>query len=281
MALFSERYNYTKPTDMIIRESFPTEIANGVCTCLDKLNDVLEQNPYIGLSYTEIEQFLWISFLNKRLYDFYGSSQVVATKYMLNCSVEWFKKLDMLEYIIKYLFEEAKTKNRMLKIVELFVKDINYFFSRLHYAYKVVGSEIVEITSEIEVETIEKSLEQAEDNIREHLACALKLYAKKPKGDYRNSIKESISAVEAYCREKTGENTLGAALNKMEAKGLVLPKILKVAFDKLYAYTNQPNTGIRHALMGEEDGYAPNQEEALFMLVSCCSFLNYLKKKEK
>lgn len=55
--------------------------------------------------------------------------------------------------------------------------------------------------------------------------------------------------------------------------------MLKVAFDKLYAYTNQPDTGIRHALMDDEGKYTPSNEEALFMLVSCSSFLNYLNAK--
>lgn len=108
-----------------------------------------------------------------------------------------------------------------------------------------------------------------------HLNKALELYAKKTSGDYRNSIKESISAVEAYCREKTGEGTLGKALNKLESNGIIIPMLLKLAFEKLYAYTNQPDTGIRHALMDDEGIYTPGADEALFMLVSCCSFINF------
>ena len=117
--------------------------------------------------------------------------------------------------------------------------------------------------------------------IRMHLSRALELYAQRPEGDYRNSIKESISAVEVYCREKTGENTLGKALNKLEQSGLVIPAVLKQAFDKLYAYTNQPDSGIRHALMDDSGAYTPQAEEALFMLVSCSAFINYLVKKGK
>ena len=101
----------------------------------------------------------------------------------------------------------------------------------------------------------------------------------RPTADYRNSIKESISAVEAFCREKTDENSLGKALNHLEANGIIIPKLLKVAFDKLYAYTNQPDTGIRHALMDSDGAYTPASEEALFMLVSCSAFLNYLCRK--
>ena len=83
------------------------------------------------------------------------------------------------------------------------------------------------------------------------------------------TLKEGVSKAEA-----------DELIKKMEEAGFVFPKILKDSFEKLYAYTNQPDTGIRHALMDDEGKYVPGQEEALFMLVSCSSFLNYLKKKE-
>ena len=118
-------------------------------------------------------------------------------------------------------------------------------------------------------------------NIKMHLNSALEKYAQRPIGDYRNSIKESISAVEAFCREKTGENTLGKALKQLESKGIVIPLLLKSAFEKLYAYTNHEDTGIRHALMDDEGNYTPTTEEALFMLVSCSAFINYLGRKTK
>ena len=136
-----------------------------------------------------------------------------------------------------------------------------------------------EITSKEEVSTIESAMQKSSSNIKMHLSNALELYSQRPQGDYRNSIKESISAVEAYCREITGENTLGQALNNLNRNGVILPSTLKSAFDKLYAYTNQPDTGIRHALMDDEGSYTPSIEEALFMLISCSAFINYLKSK--
>lgn len=282
MTLFSERYNITKPSDVLLRECFPKEVANGVCTCFDKLERILDRDSYSSFKYSDLEQYLWIYFLNKRQNDFwsYGREQIVATTYMLDDNIDWYKKLDMLKTAIKYLYIKVASNKLNLAIANDFVFGINFFFSKLHYSYKVVNKEIIEITSETEVKAIEDALEHAKDNVKEHLASALELYATRPNGDYRNSIKESISAVEAYCREQTGENTLGKALKKMEEAGFVFPKILKDSFEKLYAYTNQPDTGIRHALMDDEGKYVPGQEEALFMLVSCSSFLNYLKKKE-
>ena len=38
--------------------------------------------------------------------------------------------------------------------------------------------------------------------------------------------------------------------------------------------------GIRHALMDDTAEYVPGAEEALFMLVSCSAFINYLNSKK-
>ena len=278
MPLFSERYNYVKPSDALLRECFPHEVANAVCNSFDDLEAQIKYEFCEFLNYTRLECFLWVNFLNKRRRDFYGNSPV-ATSYLLDNRNPWYRKLDLIEATLKYLLVQVQSNKISMVVVDCFVDSLNASFKRLHYAYKVVGQEIVEISSEEEETAIETALDEANDNVKEHLETALSLYAKKPEGDYRNSIKESISAVEAYCREKTGENSLGKALNKLEAKGMVIPNILKVAFDKLYAYTNHPDTGIRHALMDEDGKYLPGQEEALFILVSCSSFLNYLKKK--
>lgn len=285
MSLFSERYGYTNPSSVIKRECFPNEVANAVCTCLDKLNDLLSSESYYSrynLSYEDVERYIWIYFLNKRQNDFYiyNGHRIVAVTYLQDKNVPWYKKLDLIEAIIKFLKIKVESKNLEKEAYENFIQMINIFFSRLHYSYKIINNEVVEISSEDEVMVIEKAIADSQSNIRTHLSAALSLYAKKPVGDYRNSIKESISAVEAYCREKTGEQTLGKALNKMESTGKVFPKMLKDTFEKLYAYTNQPENGIRHALMDEDGKYTPGPEEALFMLVSCSSFLNYLKKKE-
>ena len=63
----------------------------------------------------------------------------------------------------------------------------------------------------------------------------------------------------------------------MGEKGVIISPALKQAFERLYGYTNDESTGIRHALMNDTN--APGAEEALFMLVSCSAFINYLNKK--
>lgn len=278
MGLFSERYGYVNPSDIIIREQITPEIQNAICSCYDRLKDTLENfnTPYRE-QYMYLEKYLWTYFLNLREGKFMVREgyHVVSTVYIEDQTHSWYKKLDLIEITVKYLYATPE-----LQVVAYnFVEQLNREFERLNFAYRIVDKEIVEISSQEEITAIEEALQGNPKNIRTHLNKALELYAQRPNGDYRNSIKESISAVEAFCREKTGEDTLGKALNSLETKGIIIPKLLKLAFDKLYAYTNQPDTGIRHALMENENTYTPSAAEALFMLVSCSSFINYLNKK--
>ena len=95
--------------------------------------------------------------------------------------------------------------------------------------------------------------------------------------DYENSIKESISAVEAICCIITDDDkaTLGKALGKLEQAGITIHGSLKSAMEKLYGYTSDEN-GIRHAGI---DFKGASSEDAKYMLVTCSAFVNYLMEK--
>lgn len=161
-------------------------------------------------------------------------------------------------------------------VVSNFIKILNSTFKRLDYAYRVVDDQIVEITDQEEIVAIEEAVRQS-STIKTHLSEALKLMSNRQSPDYRNSIKESISAVEALCREITGESTLGDALRVWEKKGVKIPTFLKSGIEKLYIYTNDKRTGIRHSLM--DDTESPTFDEAKFMLVTCSAFVNYIQGK--
>lgn len=277
MALFSERQGYTKPSDIIIREQITPEIQNAILSCYDRFEEELSDSPY-GYVYSGIENHIWTHFLNKRG-GLYGSDMSVLCTYIDNKANEWYKKLDIIEYSIKCLYTCAESSNSqyLFQLVDKLVEQLNGRFAQLNFAYQIVDKEIIEITAKEEIETIEEALYDSKDNIKTHLSKALELYAQRPTGDYRNSIKESISAVEAISRNITEENVLN--FKKLEEKGVIVPSVLRQAFEKLYGYTNDRSTGIRHALM--DDANAPQAEEALFMLVSCSAFVNYLNKKIK
>jgi len=109
--------------------------------------------------------------------------------------------------------------------------------------------------------------------VKSHLEQALLHLKDRDSPDYRNSIKESISAVEALCRRLDGDQhaKLGAALSALEKRSVMHPA-LKSAFSSLYGYTSDSN-GIRHALLEES---TLTNADARFMLVSCSAFINYV-----
>lgn len=278
MALFSERYGYTKPSDVIIRERITPEIQNAILNCIDelihKLNTTYAPIPLPKDIFKKIEEEIYTHYFNglksKYLYGF-------SLEYLQCKSNEWYKKLDIIELILENLNLILKTYEWYYNAYKEFIDLLNFEFKRLNFGYYIIENKITEVTSKEEIITIEEALKESKNNVKEHLSKALDLYSKRPVADYRNSIKESISAVEAISRNITGENVLN--FKKMEEKGVVVPTVLRKAFECLYGYTNDKTTGIRHALM--DDTNAPQAEEALFMLVSCSAFINYLNKKIK
>lgn len=153
--------------------------------------------------------------------------------------------------------------------------EVNELFEKECVGYRFVGEKIVGITDKIEIKEIEESLQSNYDGCREHIKKAVGFLANREQKDYKNCIKESISAVESICciiADKKNA-TLGEALKILESK-CNLKGQLKSAFEKLYTYTNNDKGGIRHA----EGLFVSNVsfEEAKFMLVSCSAFVNYL-----
>jgi hypothetical protein len=157
----------------------------------------------------------------------------------------------------------------------------NLTLEREASAYRFVGKIISPITSEAEIKTVEQAM--SADNsvlspVNQHIETALKRLSDRNNPDYRNSMKESISAVEALCKiiAKNDKSTLGPALDVIRAKIQMHPK-LQEGFKALYGYTSDDH-GIRHAL--KDDGQ-PEPEDARYFLVSCSAFVNLLTEKAR
>ena len=110
---------------------------------------------------------------------------------------------------------------------------------------------------------------------KRHLANALEFLSDRENPDYPNSIKESISAVEAVAKEITGRETDLA--NCLKVMDLDLNKQFKTAMINMYGWTNKED-GIRHGHTGEE--LKTSFEEAKYMLVTCSAFVNYMIAKK-
>lgn len=225
-------------------------------------------------SHGEIEDFshvLWANYFKKPVDTRPGYGHPARGRkildsireYFFNC--EWHEVYDFLEFVVRMY---AKHKPRLANY-------LNQILERELAGYKFIDGLIVDITDAQESELLAEALVDSKFGpVTAHLERALQLLADRKQPDYRNSIKESISAVEAMARivAETPKATLGEALKVLEKKGHLHPA-LKDGFSKLYGYTNDDD-GIRHAMLDE-----PNidQSDAKYFLLSCTSFINYLK----
>jgi hypothetical protein len=142
-------------------------------------------------------------------------------------------------------------------------------------AYRFIDGRIAKITDEEEVSEIELALEKARGPVRTHLRRALELLSDRQKPDYRNSVKESISAIESLVGTALGKKgTLGSLIKKLEDEIGVHPALGK-ALSSLYGYTSDED-GIRHAIL--ESGTV-EFEDAKFFLVVCSAFANFVNSK--
>lgn len=182
----------------------------------------------------------------------------------------WFEVYDILEFIIK--------SHKDVRVINEFTKYVNITMEKYLSAYRLINGSITDITSEEEIASIEAAINASSkyEPVNKHLTRALELLSNRESPDYRNSIKESISAVESYACliANKPKATLGKILGDVE-KVTGLHPSLKQALSSLYGWTSDSD-GIRHKMMEESK---LGQEDARFMLVVCSAFINYLKEK--
>lgn len=156
---------------------------------------------------------------------------------------------------------------------------VNVILEEEKSGYRFINDKFVNIVNEEELTAIDQASSTPYASVNTHIKKALALYSDRKNPDYENSIKESISAVEAMCCIITGQTgasaTLGATLKKLEDNGVVIHGAMRSAFSQLYGYTSDSD-GIRHG--GIDFTNAP-AEDAKYMLISCSAFVNYLIEK--
>jgi hypothetical protein len=273
MPTFSQRHGYSPVEKAFQRESIDSALRTKLWNILkvaiwdryDRYNhQYCETSKRIDL----LTRRLWFNFFNldldrlPDLYESYGNKGAydILKEHFAKC--QWFEVYDFLE--------EIATDETDL-IDENVREWINNTLEQHNAAYRFVGTGIAEITDKNEIEAIEAAIKHADSPVRVHIDAALRMLSDKEAPDYRNSVKESISAVEAACRLVSGNAsaTLGDALKRVQN----LHPAMSRAFGQLYGYTNDAS-GIRHSLTDESSiTYA----DAKFMLVACSAFVSYLK----
>ena len=211
----------------------------------------------------------WLYYLRNPIDTFddnWTSFKLTMREHFFSC--KWYELFDYLEFVYANI--------DIYQATEDLLEAHNNIFESEKVSYRIVNGKITEITSKEEIAEIEQALAEDRDTVRVHLDTSLNFLSDRKTPDYRNSVKESISAVEALCKDITRAEkaTLADALKIISKDARFHPAFLN-ALDKLYGYTSD-ESGIRHSLI---DMSRIDFADAKFMLVACSAFVNYIRTK--
>ncbi len=177
----------------------------------------------------------------------------------------WWGVYDFIEFIlsIDYRSEDLQAK-------------LNKLFEEEKIPYQIIGGKVVPQITQIEAQEVEKAITGSPDIVSGHLNRAIENYSKRPMPDYKNSIKESIHAIEALAKFVLNkpDGTLGELTQQLK-----IHPAFQAGINKLYGWTSDEG-GIRHS---EKPGNQLDSgaEEARLLLILSSALVNYIQSKYK
>ena len=195
MKKFSERKGLKPVSEIIQVDSMTAELRNSLWNVLEvalwSRKDFVHRNygtPPIYL----LGRSLWSSYFKKTIdscpHEGHEILKIIRD-YFFSC--KWYEVYDFLEFIVS-----AHEASR-LGLAESF----NVVLERELSGYRFAAGYLVNVTNQEEIEMIEEAARDSKfAGVSAHIDRALELYADRENPDFRNSIKESISAVESIAR---------------------------------------------------------------------------------
>ncbi|MBR0793961.1 hypothetical protein JQ615_01015 [Bradyrhizobium jicamae] len=268
---FSDRLGITKPKSILQLDSMDNDLRNGLWqACIESFFHGGSEHDYAYDNvFRAIMEAIYVDVFKSTTENIPHGYQngIRAIREWFN-KAEWFDVYNFVEFLIQNFDKQPFVDDGA------FSWRVFFFLEREKSGYRIVNRLLAPITDPLEIAAVSDAakLGAKYSNAREHMGSAIALFSQKPNPDYRNSIKEAISAVEAVARVITGmpKATLGEALKELSSKIAIHPS-MKEAMNKLYGYTSDAS-GIRHAQRGESD---IDEAEAKFMIVTCSAFVNF------
>ena len=223
--------------------------------------DILDKAAYTDLFHGRLSEYDIIKF----------DDGYCCLEEIENCMGNCIKQFVIIDFLLQEIANLNKTGGRE---IPSFSSELNKGFENINFGFRIINNHIAPIIDQEEIQEFDEAVNHVPDNVKQHLDKAI-LYLS-TNLDYENSIKESISAVEAFCYKYTQEGILSDSLRILLNRRILHPR-LKAAFDKLYSYSSEKNTGIRHGRGIEDNTFTPTYYEAKYMLVTCSAFINYIK----
>ncbi|MYC37066.1 MAG: hypothetical protein F4X66_09165 [Chloroflexi bacterium] len=270
---FSQKYGYKPAKDVFQLETMDSDLRNSLWNALE----IHFWKPLFSAGYRltshhnrALQQLcttIWADYFKWRLTSLpvsWSAAQDIIHKYFFSCP--WHEVYDFIEFMAQKGSGSRRTAFEGL---------VNFYLEREVSAYRILDGNTVRVTDPVEIGEIQGAIEGGGESISQQLHRSLQLLSDRESPDYRNSVKESISAVEAQVRATLGSDkgTLGDLLKRFDSHSPIHPA-LKEAFSRLYGYSSD-ESGIRHALT--EGSREVTFDEAKFMLVTCSAFINYVR----
>lgn len=263
---FSEKYGHKNIRDSFQINSIDDDLKNRLWNLFKRY-----YIDSIELEYSDIKLQRDHDFFKKLFDEFFKSNRTIglylqeieadlSTRYF---SSYWYEIYDLLEYTSASFYDREHNESFRLLTNKVLEDEMS--------GYRFIDEYIAPIVDETEINEIEEAMSCKYNGVKQHLSNALDRLSDRENPDYINSIKESISAVEAVLNLLAGTTNiaLNRAINKLPFD---IEPTLEAAFVKLYSWTSSSD-GIRHGHTGDE--IKSSFEEAKFMLVSCSAFVNY------
>jgi len=284
---FSDRYGFTSPREALLLDSISDEmrvrILNVIKRCvLDKIPEYFDElYPYsedvkLHIAYL---QNVWGNFFKMPLdeiceVDWNENKGKIKNEFF---NLEWFEIYNLLEYLIK---NHPRKDLFHSQLYPLFLAELNKVLEEEMSGYRVIEGALAPVTNSTEINSIKAAVNNSPENIARKFQKALDLLSKKPSPDCENSIKESITAIESMAKYVLGANnkTLGDLLMEMYKKDII-SNLQMEGFKKLYGVSSKD--GIRHGGSSNDKSVIVDRNYALYVLVTCSAFSNYLLSTNK
>ena len=231
---FSERFGYVPPPVPLGKDDFPDALRNGLWdVCRLRLEVFFHPNRFreevTFRLWEEVTFRLWHDFFqipaDSRPRDAYGLDRRKAVQFIRKFFFEreFYKVYDLIEFLLNDLAVYLDRQD--------FDKALNTVLERESAAYRLINARFVSVTDPAEVESITAAAHSEVDGVRQHITRSAELLSDRQKPDYRNAIKEAISAVEAAVAFVSGEST-GGVKNLSKVEELKLHPALCAGFEK-------------------------------------------------
>lgn len=278
---FSDRLGITQPNAVLQVDSINVDLQNGLWeACVEFYLNNFDEGARVGHTSRIILKDIYVNYLKQTSdnIDFRFHIELAKQKEMFFGSI-WYEVYNFIEFLSGCAGRNFSRGQNLffpepMKYDLAFRNRVNFFLEREKSAYRFIDDILTPISSELEIKAVEDAIAIDDKFVgaRAHIRNAVVLYGRKPEPDYRNAIKEAISAVESAVRVLTGNvsATLGDGLKALD-KAKPLHPAFKHAMDKLYGYASDEG-GIRHSLI---DFASVDEADAKFMIIACSAFLNF------